>query len=339
MSARRVVVGLLACLALAGCGESAAGGASPSAPFELPVGPTEWEADAPAWLHDGVLHVGDREVELGDRVTTFVLGPTGAYWISGQLLMFTSAEGETQEVRDLQSTSVAISPDRSTLAILDGSHGPTDDYGTHVLQVVAFDTRTGEQLYRSPDEEPEGDPDLADLYEETSPHVEVSDEHVFFEGTVIDLADGTVTKEDESHAETLTRYGYPVVLEGTGRHREVVEFSRRGNGMLSPDRSTIFDMQAMWPAGAVVYDADTGAQAELDAPWDHFVLAGWSDEDTFLGIAQRVQPDGAGPTRANQVATCELRGLACTPASPVLPVQDEAGGYHFVLVEGSSQPY
>lgn len=96
MNARAVFVGLLACLVLAGCGEST-GSASNGEPFTLPVGPTEWDVSAPAWFHDGTLHVGERTVELGDRVDQFVLGATGVYWVRAQTLMFTNAEGDTQE--------------------------------------------------------------------------------------------------------------------------------------------------------------------------------------------------------------------------------------------------
>ena len=81
MNARGVVVTALACLALAGCGEPA-DSASTGQPFALPVGPTEWDVHAPAWLHDGTLHVGDRIVDLGDDVDEYVLGATGAYWMT-----------------------------------------------------------------------------------------------------------------------------------------------------------------------------------------------------------------------------------------------------------------
>jgi len=142
MNARWVVVGVLAGLALAGCGEST-GSATHGEPFTLPVGPTEWDVNAPAWFHDGTLHVGERTVELGDRVDQFVLGATGVYWMRGQTLMFTSAEGDTQKVEDVRWGNLAVSADRSVFATVDQSRGPTDEYGTHVLQLAAFDTRTG----------------------------------------------------------------------------------------------------------------------------------------------------------------------------------------------------
>ena len=107
MNTRGVVIGVLACLALAGCGEDP-GSASGGKPFTLPVGATTWDATAPAWFHDGTLHVGERSVELGRRVDEFVLGATGAYWMRGGTLMFTSAEGSTQEVQDVGWANLAV---------------------------------------------------------------------------------------------------------------------------------------------------------------------------------------------------------------------------------------
>lgn len=341
MNARGVVAAwVFACLALTGCGEST-GSASHGEPFRLPVGTTEWDVSAPAWLYDGVLHAGERTVELGDEVVEFVLGATGVYWMRGHTLMFTSAEGDTQVVQDVGSSNLAVSADRSVFAIVDQSHGPADEYGTHVAQVVAFDTRTGEQLYRTPDEKPHDGADLADLYEEIMPLLHgVSNERIFFDRTTINLDDGstvpaikTADSNDvyEGYAETLFPDGY--------RGSKLAESSMSGVGVLSPDRSTVFDV-GQWPTEAVVYDAKTGRQATIDAPWDHFTLAGWSDDDTFFGVAQRIaQPNVESVLRARRVVTCELRTLACTPVSPVLATEngDQRLGPAF-LVEGTSIP-
>ena len=190
----RVVVVLVVFLALAACDLDPR---SRPAPFELPVGSSEWNLSGPSSIQDDVLRVGNQSVRLGDGVSEYALSPTGAYWMNGQVLTFTSSTGDTQEVRNLEWSSLVVSPDLSTLALLDGSHGPVDEYGTHALQVVVFDTRTGEQLYRTPDEEPEAGNDLADLYEETSPYVdEVSNEHVALDGITIDIATGVVTVDD-----------------------------------------------------------------------------------------------------------------------------------------------
>lgn len=343
MNARGVVVGVLACLALAGCGEST-GSASAGEPFTLPVGPTEWDVSAPAWFYDGTLHVGERTLELGDRADQFVLGATGVYWMRGRTLMFTSAEGDTQEVEDVGWGNLAVSADRSVFATVDQSRGPTDDYGTHVLQLAAFDTRTGEQLYRTPDEEPEDGHDLADLYGEIMPLLRgASNERLFFDGTTIDLDDASTVPASqdadgievyEGYAETLFPDGYHVSIRGEGRRRELSESSMFGSGRLSPDRSTIFDL-SMWPTEAVVYDATTGRQRPIDAPWEHFVLVGWSDEDTFFGVAERIdQQHLDNVLRAKQVVTCELRTLACAPVSPVIPTEDD-GQSPALLVEGS----
>lgn len=343
MNLRTVAVALVS-LAVAGCGSSTATVAGEE-PFSLPVGPTEWDATAPAWYADGTLHVGERTVELGDRVDTFVLGATGAYWMRGETLMFTSAEGETQTVEKVGWNNLAVSGDRSVFATVDQSRGPTDEFGTHVLQVAAFDTRTGEQLYRTPDEKPDSDADLQDLYGEIMPLlIGVSDERLFFDGTTIDLDDGSATRASDSpdgevyegYAETLFPDGFHVYLGGEGDRREVADSWIAGVGVLSPDRSTIFD-ETEWPTQAVAYDARTGRQRAIDAPWEHFKLAGWSDEDTFFGVAERIDPNAANVLRARQVVSCEVRTLACTPVSPVIPTDDkDQGGYPTFLVEGNS---
>ncbi len=347
MNARGGFIGLLACLVLAGCGEDTGSG-SRGEPFTLPVGPTEWDVTAPTWLHDGTLHVGERTVELGDQVDQFVLGATGVYWMRLHMLMFTSAEGDTQEVEDVGWNNLAVSADRSVFATVDQSRGPTDQYGTHVLQLAAFDTHTGEQLYRTPDEEPDGGDDLAADYPEIMPLLEgVSNERIFFDGVTINLGDGSTvpaTQDDkvyeiyEGAADTLFLDGYRVSLRGEGSRRELAGPSMTGAGRLSPDRSTIFDLST-WPTAAVVYDSTTGRQRPIDAPWEHFTLAGWSDEDTFFGVAELIEAQHVGGVlRASQVVTCELRTLACTPVSPVIPTDDQAESRP-IKVEGSSNEF
>jgi hypothetical protein len=348
MIVRGVVVSVIACLALVGCGESTTGAADEQ-PFMLPVGATAWDVTAPAWLHDGTLHVGEETVELGPRVDQFVLGATGVYWMRGQTLMFTSAVGSTQKVEDVGWGNLAVSSDRSVFATVDQSRGPTDKYGTHVLQVAAFDTRTGEQLYRTPDKEPDDRDDLAALYGEIMPLLHgVSDERLFYDGATIDLDDSSAVPagEDadgidvyEGYAETLFPDGFHVSIRGQGRRRELTESSMFAVGRLSPDRSTIFDV-GQWPTEAVAYDADTGRQAPIDAPWDHFTLVGWSDDDTFFGVAERIDEEHVvNVLRARQVVTCELRTLKCRRVSPVVPTDDDnQGRFPELLVEGADHP-
>ena len=96
-------------------------------------------------------------------------------------------------------------------------------------------------------------------------------------------------------------------------------------GRLSPDRSTIFDV-SQWPTEAVVYDAEIGRQAAIDTPWVHFTLVGWSDEDTFYGVAERI--DEARQQRAARTAGRHLR--AADPrvhsGQPVSPTEDDDQG-------------
>ena len=347
MNARGILVGVLACLALAGCGES--GGTSYAKPFTLPVGPTEWDANAPSWYADGILHVGDRTIGI-ERAELYVLGATGVYWMRGTTLMFTSAEDETEAVEEVVWSNLAASADHSVMATVDQSRGPTDRYGAHVMQVAAFDTRTGEQLYRTPDEEPDDGADLGALYPELMPMLQqVSDERLFWADTTIDLSDGSVTQagtDDEGievydgFAETLFRDGYHVGIRGEGKRRELAESPIFGSGRLSPDRSTIFDV-GQWPTDAVVYDAETGEQRAIDAPWDHFTLGGWVDEDTFFGAAEHIDRDHpALQLRARRIVRCEVDTLACTPVSPVIESRmQQADDPIPFLLEGTTWSY
>ncbi|RYE76077.1 MAG: hypothetical protein EOO74_09015 [Myxococcales bacterium] len=278
-------------------------------------------------MSDGVLHVGDRIIELGDRVDQFVLGATGVYWMRATTLMFTTADGETRKVHDLGDVNLAISADHSVFATVDRSRGPTDDYGTHVLQVAVFDTRTGEQLYRTPDEEPEEGADLADLYSEITPLLHgVSNDLVFFDEETIRLDDGSAVPVSmdseqipvyEGMADTLFTDGYHVAIRGEGNRREVAPSTAYGSGRLSPDRKLLFDV-GMWPAPAVAYDAATGRERTIDAPWGHFTLVRFTDDGSFHGIAEKIDERADNVLQASQVVTCRVRTLACTPVSPVI---------------------
>ncbi len=334
MRARALAAGLpslIAWLVVAGCGTST--GDTGATPFSLPVGPTRWDTSTPAWVYDGTLHVGDRTLRLGPRVDQFVLGATGVYWIRTDTLMFTSADGDTQTVADVGWANIAASADHSVFATVDQSRGPADRYGAHVMQVAAFDTRTGKQLYRTPDAEPRGGDDLDALYPEIMPLLHgVSDERIFYDDTTIHLDDGSTepaaddsggVKIYEGYDETLFLDGYHVGIRGEGTHRELDGSSAFGSGLLSPDRSTLFDV-TQWPTEAVVYDAATGHQRRIDAPWDHFSLGGWSDQDTFYGVAERIDYEAeVDVVRARQVVTCRLSTLACTPAGSVIPTEDQ----------------
>lgn len=332
----------LACLAaivapLSACGDArSSGGAAGGEPFELPVGPTTWDATAPAWLSDGRVHVGERSVRIDPDADSYVVGLTGVYWMREGTLMFTSAGGDTQDVAPIGPTSSpAVSADHRVLAVVDRSRGPVDEYGTHVAQVAVFDTGTGEQLYRTPDEAPEKGADLTDLYEELPPEVlGVSDTEVFFDERTIDIASGDETPstgDGESAtggyagmADTLFTDGYRVGITGEGRVRSLAGDALYGTGRLSPDRTTVFDVSQS-PTAAVVYDARTGRQRTIRTPWGHFALAGFTDRDTFYGVSADIDQSPDDTTyKAEQVVSCELRTLACTPVSPVVTIDPDA---------------
>lgn len=62
-----------------------------------------------------------------------------------------------------------------------------------------------------------------------------------------------------------------------------------------------------------------------------------ADEDTFFGVAQRIDENAVNVLRAQQVVTCEVRTLACTPVSPVIRADDEdQGRYPTFLVKGDA---
>ena len=348
VSTRRIATALAAGVLLAACGTST--GTPPSEaggePFPLPVGPSEWKRTSPAWLLDGTLHVGGEQVRLARDAGPFVLGATGAYWMRGSDLMFTSTAGETQLVAPTGWGNIAISADHTVVATVDQSRGPTDQYGTHVMQVAAFDTRTGEQLYRTPDEEPDRDADLADGYSETMPLLDgVSDTRLFYAGRTIELDDGSSTPWGtdpeggnvyEGYRETLFPDGYRVAVRERGAGLELADSEAWGVGRLSPDRSTLFDV-TRWPTPAVAYDAETGHRRVVDAPWDHLILGPFDDEGSFTAIAQQVgtRPDvGVG---AQQVVQCRVATLRCTPVSPV--VRPRGVELPTLMLEGDPDPY
>ena len=84
-----------------------------------------------------------------------------------------------------------------------------------------------------------------------------------------------------------------------------------------------------------------GRQATIEAPWEHFTLAGWIDDDTFYGVAERIDEQHVvNVVRARQVVTCELGTRACTPVSPVIATDDgDQGRYPILLVEGADNPF
>ena len=155
----------------------------------------------------------------------------------------------------------------------------------------------------------------------------VSGEVVFYDSATIDLADGSETPSGEDdlgmeqfagYAETLFPEGFRVGVRPEGRRRVAEESLAFGElGRLSPDRSTLFDVST-WPTPAVAYDAETGQPRAIDAPWRHFTLGGWVDEDTFWGAAEQARRQRVrSVARAHQVVTCELATLTCVPASRV----------------------
>jgi hypothetical protein len=325
---RAVAAGLVAATAVAACSGTGAPDGGGNEPSSLPVGDTAWDAVGPAWLFDGTLHVGDQSVEMPGKVDRFVVAATGVYWVRLQTLYLTDVEGATEEVGFVPWGNIAVSADRSVFAAVDQSRGPTDEHGTRMMQVAAFDTRTGEELYRTPDEQLDPDADHADLYGEVMPLLQgVSDDLLFFDSATIDLEDGSSTPSGEDavgveqyvgYAETLFPDGFHVVVRSEGGRRFVKESSAFGTpGRLSPDRSTLFDV-ATWPAPAVAYDAATGRRRTIEAPWRYFTLGGWIDDDTFWGAAERIQQQRLRTVvRAQQVVTCELPTLVCEAVSPV----------------------
>lgn len=342
----RVAVAAALLSLVTGCGST---GAEEPRPSSIPVGSGTWDVTAPAWLLHGTLHVGDDEVVLGDAVDSFVLGATGVYWLRHHALMFTSAAGTTEKAADGRWSNLAVSADRSLLAAVDQAHGPTDQYGTHVIQAAVFDTRSGALVYHTPDQEPEKGADLADLYEETTPALHgVSTERLFFDDATIELADSSVHPTTEGPegsqvypgmADTLFPDGYHVGVREEGTRRVLSDSDLYGSARLSPDRSTIFDTTS-WPSPAVAYDAATGRRRTIDAPWEHFSLVGFAGTDRFFGIAQKIDenaPDNV--LRAQQVVSCTLPELTCTPVSPVVSTEEPEIANFFQTEDVGVSPY
>lgn len=349
----------LVCTAtLSACGDEQTSDEAAGPPARLPVGAGTWDADAPSWVVDETLHVGRETVPLPGVVDAYVVTVHGVYWLRGDVLHLTDTAGRGTRIGEVDGSSLLVSPDRSRIAMVDDTSGPTDSYGTHVQQLVVYDADSGRQVYRTPDEEPDRGDDLADLYEEISPLLtNLTDDRVVFGEEVIDLATGEASDlptDDEGLAlpdgeqTGRVRYGdgFRVGVRITRGRAEVVASEAYGTGRLSPDRRLLLDVSQS-PAVPVVYDARTGERQRLrldgDLRMDSFDLAAFLDDGTFYGLAGSRRTLDGGPsaypgdegTQSAQVVLCRQRTLRCTPLSPAVDLSEVTDGRPVpLLVEG-----
>lgn len=351
-------IAVLCTATLSACGEEQTSDEADGPPARLPVGAGTWDDQAPSWVVDEVLHVGEETVPLPGVVDAYVVTAHGAYWLRGDVLHLTDTAGRDARIAEVDGSSLMVSPDRSRIAVVDDTSGPTDSYGTHVQQLVVYDADTGRQVYRTPDEEPDRGEDLADLYEEISPLLtNLTDDRAVFGDQLIDLAtgetsdlptdgEGLALPDGEQTGRVLYRDGFHVGVQVIRGRAEIVASEAFGTGRLAPDRRLVLDASQS-PAPPVAYDARTGEQQRLrlegDLRMDSFDLAAFLDDGTFYGLAgSRRTLDGGPPaypgdegTQSAQVVRCRQRTLRCTPLSPAVDVSEVTDGRPVpLLVEG-----
>lgn len=177
MSGRRVLAGgaVVLVLALMGCGADAGGGGGSG------DSSVDWEASTERVDGTGLVYAVDDVVHLGDGSTIdlrtepagFVLAGDGVYFVpvgddaDGDLRLAT-ADGVDSTGARADASSLRTSPDGRFLAFIDDRTGAEDRFGTPVATAVVVDLAAGEEVLRSTDGmgDPEGDDDLADLYED-----------------------------------------------------------------------------------------------------------------------------------------------------------------------------
>lgn len=168
----RAVLVALACAAtlLAGCGDHAAGEDEDGSSLEVPVGDVDLDVDAPAWSTGDEIRVGEATIPVDPRPDSWVVGPHGVYYLTGETLWFADESG-SQEVATVGYSELSLSPDRALLGLVDLANGPPDRFDTPVAVPLVFDLETGEEVLDAEPGEPTADDDLAVLYGEIEPVV------------------------------------------------------------------------------------------------------------------------------------------------------------------------
>ncbi|MGA8847632.1 MAG: hypothetical protein WB471_13535 [Nocardioides sp.] len=123
---------------------------------------------------------------------------------------------------------------------------------------------------------------------------------------------------------------------GDGLRRAVAESSIYATGLLSPDRSTIFDTRLAHPGSRL--RLDDGASAAHRCSLGHFTLAGWSDVSTFFEVAERIDASADDVLRARQVVTLRPAGAGLHSGDAVARTEDR-GQPPSLLVEGRRNPF
>jgi hypothetical protein len=310
---------------LAGCGDDEADPTGPVAePFSLPVGAPSYDVDAATWAVRETIRVGEEEIVAEPAPDVYVVTGSGIYYIAKGRLYFTDG-GAVEEVADVGSSALAVSPEGDHLALVDQGHGPVDTYGTHVAVPVVFDLETGEQVLRGEPGRSLEDDDLADLYGEIPPTLLGVDEEAVYavdplqEGSDSDqwrfpLSGGApepMTSEPMLGDETGF-HGYAEQQSG-GRFRWLPDYID-AEGVYSAVLSPAQDVMFVSEKPGRYYDAESGAPTVFsETP---FTLGGWVDNDTFYG-AFSAQGSSEGPSGRTTIASCDLGPQpVCTPLAP-----------------------
>ncbi|MCM0619336.1 hypothetical protein [Nocardioides bruguierae] len=317
-----VLVAATAVVGLASCGvvdDLAAGGGAPDA---LPVADAPLELDSLPYVVGNTLHADGREVDLGGRVTQFVVGPRGVYADTYEGTVFTDLETVTPLDVDVSLSPLVLGPEGETLALV--------DFSSRVASAAVYDLESGDLLNAST--RGMGDPvtdDLGDLYEETwaRPLGFTADAVVVEPATgpalYLPLDGGAAT---EVPAEDLTEsWADSTIVDGllpsAGQGYDSFDVDPatlppvlvRRHGELSPDRTAaLVDAENhSWRP----IDVASGTALDVDLPdgADRFVVATWTDEHTVVGGAALGRGSSARLRGQQRLVSCVLEpGGRCT---------------------------
>lgn len=201
-------------LLVAGCGDDPAQGG------DWPASTDPVDGTGIVYYADGAVHLDHgSSIELGAEPAGFVVAGDGVYFVaqeegpqdggaqdggaqddkdSAPELLLATKDGVESTGAEADPGSLTASPDGRYLAFIDATTGAKDTYGTSVATAVVVDLVEGEELVRSTAGmgDPDGDDDLADLYEDASgPEILAVTEDEVYVATpddywVYDLEDG-----------------------------------------------------------------------------------------------------------------------------------------------------
>ena len=321
-NSRKVTLARLVGLSLVALLGGACGVASTApSPYDLLTAGPVAESGELVYAAGQALHVGDETHTLTPAPDGMVTTAGGLYYRADEVLFLWDGK-KSERVADIGGGSLSTlftTTSGRYLGFIDFEHGPTNSADEHVGEAVVFDTVTGKQIIR--DHTGNGDPsddDLADLYSEDPPtFMGFDDKHAY-----VRTPSGGFVSYDLATGEAHPTKVFPEANDRPDGQQIGFEMDKQGareysDGMGAPMSGRLsFDSKYVAfavPAGPFVFTYPEGTPRALAFAEAQFVVAGWLDEDTFLGTGYREDAEGVPSTAA--VYTCELDTLSCKQVS------------------------